>query len=298
MNNSTPAVESAFPPACEKHAGLFLALAFLIPFVWLCVIRPPCMGNGEISADAYYHAAMAELGPSVFCAKTFPWLELSVWRDTFADKELLYHFALWGIVRTQEFLGLNTDAPFHLPAAVFMVISLLVFLYTMKRLGVSPPLILAMSILMPLSIPNFTFRFLMLRPHVLSLAFLLLLIAMLSKGSLRSRSFWTLGISFFYTWSYSNPQFILIPAAVFALVGFREDSWKSLWIFAAAVAGVLLGLLIHPQFPNSFLIWKVQSWDALFGPMMSDGAAKSVSLMPPKEMMPPMLSWQIGRAHV
>lgn len=291
MNSRTPPVESAFPPACEKHAGLFLALAFLIPFVWLCVIRPPCMGNGEISADAYYHVAMAELGPSVFCAKTFPWLELSVWRDTFADKELLYHFALWGIVRTQEFLGLNTDAPFHLPAVVFMGISLLAFLYTMKRLGVSPPLILAMSILMPLAIPNFTFRFLMLRPHVLSLAFLLLLIAMLSKGSLRSRSFWTLGISFFYTWSYSNPQFILIPAAVFALVGFREDSWKSLWIFAAAVAGVLLGLLIHPQFPNSFLIWKVQSWDALFGPMMSDGAAKNISLMPPKEMMSPMLSW-------
>lgn len=291
MNSLTPSAENSFSAIGGKHAGLFLMLAFLIPFAWLCVLRPPCMGGGEISNDAYYHMAMADMGPSVFCAKKFPWLELSVWRDTFADKELLYHFALWGIVRAQEFLGLSTDAPFHLPALIFMGITILAFIYTMKRLGVSPPLILAMSILMPLSIPNFTFRFLMLRPHVLSLAFLLLLIAMLSRGSLRSRSLWTLGISFFYTWSYSNPQFILIPAAVFALVGFRDDSWKSLWIFAAALAGVLLGLLIHPQFPNSFLIWKVQSWDALLGPLLSDGAGKQVSLMPPKEMMAPMLSW-------
>ena len=290
MKNSTPSEECGLS-STSRHAWLFLILAFLIPFVWLGVIRPPSMGGGEVAADAYYHMAMAEQGPSVFCAKTFPWLELSVWRDTFADKELLYHFGLWGIFHLQKFLGLNTDAPFHFPAMVFMGIALLAFIYTMKRLGVSPPLILAMSILMPLIIPNFTFRFLMLRPHVLSLAFLLLLIAMLSAGTVRFRVLAALVISFFYTWSYSNPQFILIPAGVFALAFFRKDSWKSLWIIAAALAGVLLGLLIHPQFPNSFLIWKIQSWDALFGPLLSDGAGKSVSLMPPKEMMSPELGW-------
>jgi hypothetical protein len=40
--------------------------------------------------------------------------------------------------------------------------------------------------------------------------------------------------------------------------------------------------MLHPQFPNSFVIWKVQSWDALIAPMMA-----GVRLSKPSEMLAP-----------
>ena len=126
---------------------------------------------------------------------------------------------------------------------------------------------------------------------LLALTLMLLLCAMLTGGSLRARLIWTGVISLVYAWSYSNPQFIVIPVLFFAAAGVRTDGWKSFWLAAAAIAGVLLGLLIHPQFPNSFLIWKVQSFDALFGPLLAGGARQYGTLLPPQEMMAPSVIW-------
>ena len=56
----------------RKFTAICLCLAFIIPFAWLCVLRPQVMDGGETDGDAYYHAKMAELGPSVFAAKKFP----------------------------------------------------------------------------------------------------------------------------------------------------------------------------------------------------------------------------------
>ena len=135
------------------------------------------------------------------------------------------------------------------------------------------------------------FRLIMMRPHVLSIAFLLVTCALLSKGTLRFRMIAAGVISFIYAWTYSNPQFIVIPAFVFALAYCKRDSAKVFWIPAAAFGGVMLGLLIHPQFPNSFIIWKVQSFDALFGPIFADNLQKVSSEMLPMEMLAPKFRW-------
>ncbi|MBO4631924.1 MAG: hypothetical protein J5858_08385, partial [Lentisphaeria bacterium] len=164
-------------------------------------------------------------------------------------------------------------------------------LFAMNRLGVSPPLYLPMTMLALMSAPNVMFRMLMLRPHILSLTLMLLLCGVLAGGSFRKRLIGTLVLSLIYAWSYSNPQFIVIPVLFFAAAGICADGWKSLLLIAAAVLGVLLGLLIHPQFPNSFIIWKVQSFDALFGPLLAANAKGYGTLMPPLEMMSPGVIW-------
>ena len=278
----------------KRQTRICLLAAFLLPFLWLCILRPMSMNQGETANDAYYHAAMAERGPAVFCAKKFPALELSVWRDTFADKELLYHFLLSGLIRVQKIFTAEIVPPFHFPAMVFVAGFLAAFLFAMKRMGVAPPLYLPMTMAAVLIAPNITFRVLMLRPHVLSLALLLFLCGILAAGSFRKRLLWTLGVSMVYAWSYSNPQFIVIPALAFSIAGIRTDGWKSLLIAAAAAVGVGLGLLVHPQFPNSFIIWKVQSFDALFRPLLAEGAKGYASLMPPMEMQPPDLLWHLA----
>ena len=275
----------------SRHDRLFLILAFVIPMMWLSFVRIQGMPNGETANDAYYHMAMAELGPSVFTAKKFPALELSVWRDTFADKELLYHFMLCGLVKIQKIFEPVIQAPFHFPTLVFLTLLVASLLFAMKRLGVSPPLYLPMAMLALMSSPNVTFRMLMLRPHIFSLTLMLILCGQLASGSLRRKLGWTLGISLLYAWSYSNPHFIVIPVLFFAVSDLRANGWKSLLLIAAALLGVILGLLVHPQFPNSFIIWKVQSFDALFGPLMSDGVRGIRTLMPPMEMMSPGVVW-------
>lgn len=83
---------SARPSSKHGRFGrIMLVLAFLIPFVWLGALRIYVMKTGENSQDALYHAMMAKLGPKVYAAKEFPWTQMSVWKDRFADKELLYH---------------------------------------------------------------------------------------------------------------------------------------------------------------------------------------------------------------
>ena len=142
---------------------------------------------------------------------------MSIWNDRFADKELLFHGALWVVHGVQKLLHLPTGAPFNIPSLLLIAAALLAFIFAMRRMGVSPPLIMTFAILMPLISANFMFRLIMMRPHVLSIAFLLVTCALLSKGTLRFRMIAAGVISFIYAWTYSNPQFIVIPAFVFAL---------------------------------------------------------------------------------
>ena len=286
-----PSIRELFERPGRRCTRIFLLLAFLIPFAWLCVLRPLVMDGGETDSDAYYHMKMAELGPSVFGAKKFPWLTMSVWNDRFADKELLFHGALWIVCGIRDMLGLPDGAPFHFQSLLLIACVLLAFIFAMRRMGVSPPFIMLFTILLPFVSANFMFRLMMMRPHVLSIAYLLVTCALLSRGSLRFRILCAGVLSFVYAWTYSNPQFIVIPALVFACACFRRDSAKVFWIPAAALSGVLLGLLIHPQFPNSFLIWKVQSFDALFGPILTDNPYKVSSEMLPMEMLAPKFRW-------
>ena len=287
MNKEIPSGDFLSSP----RRGVFFFLALIIPICWMSLIRILAMPDGESANDAYYHAAMAEQGPSVFLAKKFPSLELSVWRDTFADKELLYHFLLYGLFRVQKLFIPAVQAPFHFPAICVLCLLTAALLFAMKRMGVSPPLYLPMVMLSLMSASNVMFRVLMLRPHVLSLILMFLLCGMLSGGSLRSRLLWSGVISVFYAWSYSNPQFILIPVLFFAVAGIRDSGWKNLWLIGASAGGVLLGLLLHPQFPNSFMIWKVQSLTALVGPLLSPGTFRYATLLPPQEMMAPGVLW-------
>ena len=194
------------------------AAAFLIPFCSIMLIRILMMDGGEISIDGFYHAGMGKLGPSVFAAKEFPWTDLAIWKTTFADKELLYHLLLWIIFRIQNLFGVSTGVPFHFAASVFLALVCGAWVYALRSYKVPFSLMCAGGLLLPFSAPNWTYRFVMLRPHVLSLALILFVIGyMARKVSFRQRCIVISLVSFLYCWSYSNPHFIVIPILFFAL---------------------------------------------------------------------------------
>lgn len=272
----------------EKWRNVLGCLAaFLIPFCSIMVIRILMMNGGEISIDGFYHAGMGKLGPGVFAAKQFPWTDLAIWKTTFADKELLYHFLLWIIFRIQGMFGISTGVPFHFAASIFLALVCGAWVYALRAYKVPFSLMCAGGLLLPFSAPNWTYRLVMLRPHVLSLAFILFVIGFMArKMSFRWRCIIIGVVSFLYCWSYSNPHFIVIPVLFFALFQFRSEGRKVLLLPVFSFLSVMLGLILHPQMPNTFKIWKLQSWDALFSPMMA-----SMQTAKPTEMLPPGLIW-------
>lgn len=265
----------------RRSGWLMLFLAFLIPLVWMAILRTSAFSVGENSQDGLYHAGMAEMGPSVYMAKKFPWTQMSAWRDHFADKELLYHASMDLIFRIERLFGVGIAPPFHFAAMFYMALALAGFVFAARQLGVRPQFILAGSVLFCLMSPGFTFRFSLLRPHVLSLACLMTVCGLMCFKSFKTRILSISILSFFFAWTYSNPHFIVIVPLFFAACQAPFRGKRELLIPLASLGAVLLGLLIHPQFPNSFIIWKIQSWDALISPMMKDA-----NLSLPSEMMP------------
>ena len=242
----------------QRSLGLFL-LAALVPFLWLVVVRVNSLGQaGEVSIDSYYHVEMADRFPEACIARTFPWMTMSLWTDRFYDKELLFHAGLSGLRSLNRTLGLSADPPFHFPSLAFG----LGLIATFTLFGIAlrvPHMFFFTSALVALS-PVFTQRLLMLRPHLLSIVIMLLFCWHLT----RARSLWpSIVFGFVTSYAYSNPHLILMPAIVFGVIRFHGEHKLALSIPLATLAGLVAGLTLHPQFPNTFELWKVQSVDVV-----------------------------------
>ncbi len=217
-------------------------------------------GN-ENSHDTFYHVTMADIGPAYYTAKKLPVLTLSYWNENFSDKELSFHLLLSGIRKTMEVTGQPTGAPFHLEYLIFAILLIASFVLTCKYFRIEN-IYLYTLLLVGIS-PFFTTRLLVLRPHLLAISLVLLSCVLFDKVD-RWKNVWIpLLLGFVMAWSYSNPHFILLSAVTFAFVKFGKN-WKlALLIPVMAVIGIILGFTLHPQFPNTFINWKIQCVDVM-----------------------------------
>lgn len=274
VENGNP--DLALTAESETRIGLWLtvgAVAFVLLVLGLLhawTTQP----DGSLSNDAPYHIAMADLFGQAALGRTFPWTQRSIWRDHFYDKELGFHFLLMVVRRWAGLFGYRGDAPpFLLEDFSLIAAWLAVFLWALWRVGIRQPYVFVP--LAVLAVPLFTYRLNLIRPHVLSSALMvatavLLCPARRGEPSLfrtRFMPFFALGILFAYC--YSNPHFVLVPTVLYAVVFVRAQGRSALLPAVGALAGVLAGFVVHPQFPNTFIIWKIQCvdvvWQALTG---------------------------------
>ncbi len=237
-------------------------IAVCLPLVMLALLRMGALSDGETCHDVYYHVGMANLGPRSIVARQFPHVTMSLWEHNFANKELLFHLLLWGLRGVQTGLGGSPAPPFHLPMFVLVFGVLAAFVWTAQRLGVRD--LVFFSILLVTISPLFALRILMLRPHTLAIALILLATGMLLNIK-TPRQLWQVVLAGgVFAWSYSNPHIILLPVlAVAAIQGFKRNFRLAFGLVAAALAGILIGYTVHPQFPHTFMIWKVQCVDVV-----------------------------------
>lgn len=272
----------------KKH--LLLAASFFIPAILLAVLRMRCVSlhGGEAGSDGFYHAAMALQGSSLYTAKKFPFLALSIWNETFADKELLYHILLGIPFYLQKTLTGKTF-PFTFPVLCFAWLALLSFIILLKTLKIPEKIIFLSSLLFSFCSFVFLYRFLVLRPHVFSIALITGACALFAIRNLKRKCAAYFLLAVIYAWSYSNPHFLLLPILFYSFFARKEYAAKILFLPVLSGLGLAAGYLIHPQFPNTFAIWKVQSLDALLNPLFHTNSL--APKLTPMEMLPGNFAW-------
>ncbi|MBV9463011.1 MAG: hypothetical protein JO317_02180, partial [Verrucomicrobiae bacterium] len=237
-------------------------LALLPAFLWLAFLRlgelPP--GN-ENSADAYYHVQMARLFPHAAMADQFPWTTLSIWENTFYDKELLFHGVVKVLDRLGRALGFSSEPPFHFTALALTAWVLATIWSVARSFRIPAPgwMLFALAALCPF----FSHRMVELRPHLVSIALMVAFCGWARTYRRTEDLAIACGFGFVMAYAYSNPHFLLLPAVAFAIAIFPENRRLASLLPAAVLVGILVGLTFHPQFPNTFRLWKIQCVDVL-----------------------------------
>ena len=211
-----------------------LLLYVLVLYGGTALLQP-----GLFERDGYYHARLAQLVPERGFSRSFPWTQVSTWKEGYCDKEVLYHVAMapFAQIGDQPIVG----------ARIFSVLLALgvigMLLWVMRVHAVPWPTWFAA---LPLATGGlFLARLGMIRSHVLSMALLLVGVHFLLQR--RWRALAVLG--FVYAWCYTVPFVLVMTAAPLAAgrwLGRGGLDWRSV---LAAGFGAMAGLLIHPYSP-------------------------------------------------
>ncbi len=201
--------------------------------------------GGQIERDGYFHARAAQSLPSRGLSRKFPWTQASVWKDSFHDKEFLFHVMLAPFARGEQPIRGAAAASSILAASIFVAFFLL-----MRAHAVPWPLF-GTTILAAMGGP-FLLRLSFVRAHVLSIFLFIIALHFLLSRKTKALAF----LGFVYAWSYSVP-FVFPFFAFLYCLGRKLSGEEAHWeLTGAAFAGVLGGLTLHPYTPLSLVsLW-------------------------------------------
>ena len=196
--------------------GLLL-LQWLTPLIW--------------GADGFFHIRLAEMIKHQGVLKTLPQAELSYFADRFSDKDWLYHLLLIPFTFGKNiFIGAKWAA--WIGDGVLFTSLILV-----GRKYLSWEWLAVMGLLF-FSSDHFLRGIIEPRPVMLAMALSLWLVDWL----INKKNKWVFGGSFVYGWLH-------ITAPLVVAYGILMRKWKQT-LFAGL--GVLLSMLIYPNFPNNW----------------------------------------------
>ncbi|MCJ8331578.1 MAG: hypothetical protein HRT89_22180 [Lentisphaeria bacterium] len=226
-------------------------LLCLIPFfAWSLLLYVFLSGStGLVGTDDYFHITVSEkLSSNGLFMKSFPWTTTSLWTDHYFDKEWLFHVLMVPLLS----LGKLTAAKFAVYLFNICCLSAAIYFLCSRKVRC----IWLWVLFIPLVSHGFFFyRMLMCRPHVFSLAILILCLAFIIQ-----RKHIALGIAaMIYALSYTGHW--QLPAICFLFDMFyffldedgkrREKYPRFLPLTVIAIAGIAVGELIHPNFPDN-----------------------------------------------
>ena len=228
-------------------------IVFVASFIfWGAIQLATTLGD----PDAFYHAKMAVLMRHNLTFDTFPWMQFSTLRDNFTDHHFLYHVLLIPFVTAlPPLLGVK------LATAIFNALMFTGIYYFLRKNHFKLP---GLAFALMLTVTPFIFRLSLVKatPWALLLAFLGLHF-IINKKFIR-----LLILTIIFVLSYGGWQLLILLAAVYAIVNILYTCWKSprgerrlappLLALGTVLAGTIIGLVIHPYFPNNLSFYYQQ----------------------------------------
>jgi hypothetical protein len=196
---------------------------------WLFSERAPA------DPDRHFHQALARAWAEHPVPRVLPQVEGIGWNERFVDKEFLFHVVTW-----LGFLVAGRDGV--VVSAALLAALVLICLYFLCRRFLEPSSA-ALVLLAGAACPMFLFRLVLVRPHVLAIGATLLLLL----GLLRESKWLSLLAGALFSLGYHALYVPLAVVAVVLLVVGRSSVPSSV----AAAAGLALGTLVNPYFPQT-----------------------------------------------
>lgn len=218
---------------------------------------PALFGHGFADPDAFYHAKVSALlwqhGP----LQTFPWLDLSLVGKAYADLHFLFHVF---VAPFTVVFGLMDGLRI---ASLFLVVFLgSVFTFCLHQLQVRWPWMWALILVL---FPPLCIRFSLGKASALAVLWLVFGIFAVLR-----RSPWLVGVALLGfslshgAWMvlFGSVVFLCFAQAFFASqlldIPFWKGLYKHLSLLGAGVIGALVGLVLHPNFPQNIRFTWIQ----------------------------------------
>jgi len=219
---------------------LLLAAFYVIAYLASLLYSKPVF----FDADSYYHIAFSAFIKDFGLRHPFPWLQFSILKDNFADKDVFFHLLI------VPFLTLfkNPVAAGKLALIFFNLLLVAAYIFVLKKYLSAK--LTALLLVLPLLSPIFTIYCLQLRSiHLAAVLGILIIYFLINKKPVL-----VLILAFLYTLSHLS--FILL---VFMAVGaeilrylYRKEFFTR--NIASIIAGIALGILLHPNFPHNLMV--------------------------------------------
>gem|GEM_PF-1002083 len=238
------------PPSHVSHSSstiplevlqvFFGSLGILAHLQWLC--------PWVIGADGYFHQKMAMLIRDHGAVHEFPWTQTSIFRDHFSDSSFLFHVLLI------PFTWITDDVTaIKLGAVFFSSLFFAGFYLFLRSNRCRAPLFF--TLILASSGSLLLYRLCQCRGYLLSMLLTLIAVDACLNRRLRLLFF----VSVLYSLSYTACHTIVVLALLHNIAQFLTGERVERRLVPATVAGVLVGLCIHPNFPNTFYLWWVQN---------------------------------------
>ena len=189
-------------------------------------------------SDTGYHLAVGRLIRQHGILHAFPWTPFSLMADRYADTELLFHLSLGGldvVLPGQAVVVWGTV----LGALMLFLMMLILRAERVRLAGLWPLLALASS-------GAFMVRFSLVRPHLLAIPLSLLI----TWAAARRQVLVVLAGALCFPWchlSWISALGLVALAELAQILSGRRGQWRS---GLAVVAGLVIGLVLHPNFPE------------------------------------------------
>jgi hypothetical protein len=222
-------------------------IAVLFAFIVISVIFYYASPN-IADPDGFYHLKHAQIYKDIgIFTKDFPWVQYS--SISVLKSDLWYGFHILLI----PFSGFDSANGIKIAGIFLTTISLFIFWLAFKRTIYGFAFL--WTILIFISAPNIMTRFIMLRPHLLTMAISALIFSFLIRG----KPIWIFVLSAILAWIHISMSWIVI--LVLGIVFFLKIIIEKEWIWKktfSVIAGIALGLLARPNAIGSIKLTYIQ----------------------------------------